>query len=240
MNRKRILFLTIFTAVILVLSGCTSNPSSIEPSGRSGALSGTVIDEDSGLKLWSGTVEIPGVAKTAIKDGTFAFDNLPYGTYTLKISKEFYETRSISVVLNRSGVTVDVKMKTKFSDYELDLLARLVHAEAKGEPYIGQVAVAASVLNRLTHPDYPNTLHAIIHEVVTVNGKRYYQYEPVLNGSIKTPAGKNAVLAVWDAIAGWDPSYGATGFFAPAKVGSSSWVRTRPVTVNIGNHRFFK
>ena len=45
---------------------------------------------------------------------------------------------------------------------------------------------------------------------------------------------------VEDAIAGWDPSYGATGFFAPAKVGSSSWVRTRPVTVNIGNHRFFK
>ncbi|NLM38747.1 MAG: hypothetical protein GX205_01730 [Firmicutes bacterium] len=240
MNRNRMLLLTICTAVILVLTGCTSTPNPIDPNGRAAALSGTVVDEDSGLKLWSGTVEIPGVAKTNIKDGTFAFENLPYGTYTLKISNRFYETRSISVVLNRSGVTVNVEMKTKFSDSELDLLARLVHAEAKGEPYVGQVAVAASVLNRLLHPDYPNTIHDVIYQVVTANGKRYYQYEPVQNGSIKSPAGKNAVLAVKDAIAGWDPSYGATGFFAPAKVGSSSWVRTRPVTVNIGNHRFFK
>ena len=144
----------------------------------------------------------------------------------------------MQVVINAGSVSVDVKMKTSFSKAELDLLARLVHSEAKGESYKGQVAVAATVLNRLGHPEYPNTLSGIINHVVVANGRRYYQYEPVLNGSITQPAGELAVLAVQDALAGWDPSLGATGFFAPAKVGSGSWVRTRPVTVNIGTIGF--
>ena len=62
-------------------------------------------------------------------------------------------------------------MKTKFSDSELDLLARLVHAEAKVNP-MWSGGVAASVLNRLLHPDYPNTIHDVIYQVVTANGKR--------------------------------------------------------------------
>jgi N-acetylmuramoyl-L-alanine amidase len=76
---------------------------------------------------------------------------------------------------------------------------------------------------------------------VTVSGgKRYYQYEPVLNGTIHKPASQTAKDAVADALAGWDPSGGATGFFAPAKVAKGSWVWTRTPTVTIGNHRFFK
>ena len=70
MNRNRMLLLTICTAVILVLTGCTSTPNPIDPNGRAAALSGTVVDEDSGLKLWSGTVEIPGwprrISKTVL------------------------------------------------------------------------------------------------------------------------------------------------------------------------------
>lgn len=245
MRRNSILFLVFLTLGVLLISGCTGSGVPSTPGGPGGAnkvgtLAGTVVDSDSGLKLWSGTVEIPGVAKAAIKDGAFTLQNLPYGTYTLTISKEFYNKHSMQVVINAGSVSVDVKMKTSFSKAELDLLARLVHAEAKGESYKGQVAVAATVLNRLGHPEYPNTLSGIINHVVVANGRRYYQYEPVLNGSIKQPAGELAVLAVQDALAGWDPSLGATGFFAPAKVGSGSWVRTRPVTVNIGNHRFFK
>ena len=242
MRSKRIIFLIVLMAGILGISGCTSPTAPGTPggTGKTGTLVGTVVDADSGLKLWSGTVEIPGVAKATIKEGTFTLQNIPYGTYTLNITKEFYKKHSLQVVINSSSTTVDVKMQTSFSKAELDLLARLVHAEAKGESYTGQVAVAASVLNRLRHPDYPNTLSGVINQVVVANGKRYYQYEPVLNGSIKQPAGELAVYAVWDALAGWDPSLGAIGFFAPAKVSSSSWVRTRPVTVTIGDHRFFK
>lgn len=180
------------------------------------------------------------MAKTTIKDGTFTLENLPYGTYAVTISRDFYSKQTVPVVIKADSTTVEVKMQASFTKAELDLLARLVHAEAKGEPYKGQVAVAATVLNRLRHPDYPDTITGVINQVIVTNGRRYYQYEPVLNGSIHQPAGELAVSAVWDALAGWDPSLGATGFFAPAKVGSGSWVRTRPVTITIGNHRFFK
>lgn len=249
MRKKAVLFLVVLTVGMLMLSGCTGpkvpslpgDPGPEDPNpGKTGTIVGAVVDADSGLKLWSGTVEIAGIGKATIKDGTFTLQNIPYGTYTLTISKQFYTKHSLKVIINAETVTVEAKLKTSFSSAELDLLARLVHAEAKGEIYKGQVAVAASVLNRLIHPDYPNTLSGVINQVVVVNGKRYHQYEPVLNGTIKQPAGDLPVNAVWDALAGWDPSLGATGFYAPAKVGSGSWVRTRPVTVTIGNHRFFK
>ena len=122
-----------------------------------------------------------------------------------------------------------------FSASELDLLARLVHAEAGGEPYQGQVAVAATVLNRLDSPQYPNTLSGVIYQVV--NG--YYQYSPVLDGRINLPANNTAHRAVAEALNGVDPSYGATGFYNPAKT-TNQWVRQQPVTVTIGNHVFFR
>jgi N-acetylmuramoyl-L-alanine amidase len=118
---------------------------------------------------------------------------------------------------------------------ELDLFARLVHAEAAGEPFEGQVAVAASVLNRVRSPLFPNTLTAVIHQVV--NG--HYQYSPVLDGRINLPANESARRAVQEALNGRDPSLGATGFFNPRKT-NNQWVRSRPVTVTIGQHVFFR
>lgn len=121
------------------------------------------------------------------------------------------------------------------SQADLDLFARLVHAEAASEPYVGQVAVAASVLNRVKDPRYPNTIRAVILQVV--NG--CYQYSPVLDGRINLPAGQTAYAAVRDALNGWDPSLGATGFYNPRKT-SNQWVRQQPVTTVIGNHVFFR
>jgi N-acetylmuramoyl-L-alanine amidase len=118
----------------------------------------------------------------------------------------------------------------------LDLLARLVHAEAEGEPYLGKVAVAATVLNRVASSNYPNTIPGVIYQVID---GRYVQYEPVLNGRINIPAGAEAIRATQEAVRGVDPSFGAIGFFNPAKT-SNSWVRSRPVTTVIGNHVFFK
>lgn len=172
--------------------------------------------------------------------GVFEFQNLAPGTYTLTINALHYKQLQKQVVVTGANITISEKLTPIFSAAELDLLARLVHAEAKGESYEGQVAVAATVLNRLVHPDYPNSLEGVIYQVIVSGGRRYYQYEPVLNGAIKSPASQTAKDAVADALAGWDPSRGATGFFAPAKVGSGSWVWTRTPTVTIGNHRFFK
>lgn len=121
-----------------------------------------------------------------------------------------------------------------FSAAELDLFARLVHAEAAGESFEGQVAVAASVLNRVDSPLFPNTLSAVIFQVVS----GFYQYSPVLDGRINLPANDSARRAVQEAINGRDPSLGATGFFNPAKT-SNQWVRQQQVSVVIGNHVFF-
>jgi N-acetylmuramoyl-L-alanine amidase len=126
--------------------------------------------------------------------------------------------------------------KTQVSESDRDLLARLVQAEAGGEIYEGKVAVAATVLNRIASPEYPNTIPAVIYQVVL---GRYYQYEPVLNGTINNPAGVEAFKATDAALAGWDPSLGATGFYNPQKT-ANQWVRSRPVTVKIGNHVFFR
>ncbi len=123
----------------------------------------------------------------------------------------------------------------EFSAADLDLFARLVHAEAAGEPYTGQVAVAATVLNRIKSTRYPDTLRAVIYQIES----GYYQYSPVLDGRINLPAGDSARRAVRDAIAGQDPSLGATGFYNPRKT-SNLWVRQQPVTTVIGNHVFFR
>ncbi len=122
-----------------------------------------------------------------------------------------------------------------YPQQDIDLFARLVHAEAAGEPYIGQVAVAASVLNRLKSPLYPSTLRGVIYEVAY----GYYQYSPVLDGRINLPANSIAYQAVYDALGGWDPSGGATGFYNPQKT-SNQWVRQQVVTKVIGNHVFFR
>lgn len=122
-----------------------------------------------------------------------------------------------------------------FSEADLDLLARLVQAEAEGEPYLGQVAAAAVTINRVLDSRFPNTLHEVIYQ--QIGG--VYQYEPVMNGSIDRPANDSHRQAALDALYGLDPTGGALGFYNPAKVRQGNWVRQWPVSSHIGNHVFF-
>ncbi len=129
----------------------------------------------------------------------------------------------------------DKKSEFNFTDWEMDLFARIVHAEAEGEPFIGQVAVAASILNRIRSSRYPNTLQAVVYQAPG----GFYQYSPVLDGRINRPAGDSARRAVAEALNGNDPTGGATGFYNPRKT-RNQWVRRQPVTTIIGNHVFFR
>lgn len=124
---------------------------------------------------------------------------------------------------------------TSFSASDIELLAKLVRAEAEGEPYEGMVAVAATVLNRVADPRYPNSLPEVIYQVV--NG--VHQFSPIIDGRINLPATAASRKAAQDAINGWDPTYGATGFYNPAKT-SNWWVKSHPTTTRIGDHVFFK
>jgi N-acetylmuramoyl-L-alanine amidase len=112
-------------------------------------------------------------------------------------------------------------------------MARLVHAEAVGEPYAGKVAVAAVIINRVRSADFPNTVKGVIYQIA--NG--HYAFTPVENGRINQPADAASKKAVNEAIALTGKGNGSLFFYNP-KTSTSSWITSRPVTVTIGNHRF--
>lgn len=114
---------------------------------------------------------------------------------------------------------------------DVDLLARLVRAEAEAEPFAGQVAVAAVVLNRVRSPHFPDTIPAVIYQ----RG----QFETVTNGRIHLPPTPQALRAVRAALAGWDPSGGALFFYNPRKA-YSAFLAARRVTAWIGQHVFLR
>lgn len=113
---------------------------------------------------------------------------------------------------------------------ELELLARLVAAEAEGEPYAGQVAVAAVILNRVQSPQFPNSISGVAYQPLA--------FESVGNGLIwRRQPSAEAYNAARDALNGWDPTYGSLFFWNPSKP-VSPWIWTRQIIVRIGNHVF--
>lgn len=118
-----------------------------------------------------------------------------------------------------------------YSSNDVNLLARVISAEARGEPYEGQVAVGAVILNRIQHPSFPNTLAGVIYQPGA--------FSCIDDGGINAAVADSAYKAARDAINGWDPSGGAIYYYNPAKA-TSSWIWSRPVLVVIGEHRFCK
>lgn len=116
-----------------------------------------------------------------------------------------------------------------FSSNDVNLLARIISAESRGEPYVGQVAVGGVILNRIEHPSFPNTLAGVIYQPGA--------FSCVDDGGINAAISDSAYRAARDAINGWDPSGGAIYYYNPAKA-TSSWIWSRPVITVIGSHRF--
>lgn len=125
--------------------------------------------------------------------------------------------------------------KTYVSNSDLQWLAKLIHAEARGESFEGKVAVGAVILNRLDHPEFPRSIEKIIFQKV----KTTYQFTPVKDGRIYQDPTEDAYKAAEEALRGVDPTGGAIFFYNP-KTASDRWIRTLPVTKVIGNHVFAK
>ena len=115
------------------------------------------------------------------------------------------------------------------SSGDLDLLAQLISAEARGEPYEGQVAVGAVVLNRVASPAFPNTISGVIYQ----SGA----FSCLGDGQFWEPVADSAYRAAQDAMNGWDPSGGALYYFNPVTA-TSKWIWSRPLLTTIGAHRF--
>ena len=109
------------------------------------------------------------------------------------------------------------------------LLSKLVYAEARGESYKGQVAVAAVVLNRVASASFPNTISGVIYQ----SGA----FSCVSNGTINNTPDSAAIRAALDALNGWDPTGGCLYYYNPKATGDQ-WIRTRTIKTVIGNHSF--
>ena len=163
-----------------------------------------------------------------------------YGSRTLSAVKSFQKKNGLTVdgiagtkTLNAMGIysSSSSSNTSRSNSTNLNLLSRLVYAESRGEPYSGQVAVAAVVLNRVSSSSFPNTIAGVIYQ----SGA----FDAVSDGQINMTPDATAKKAAQDAINGWDPSYGAIYYFNP-NTATNKWIWSRPLTVVIGKHRFCK
>lgn len=116
-----------------------------------------------------------------------------------------------------------------FSESDVQLLATIISAEARGEPYEGQVAVGAVIMNRIAHPSFPNTLSGVIYQ----DGA----FSCLYDGGVNAPVADSAYQAAREAINGSDPTGGAVYYYNPAKT-TNKWIWSRQVIATIGAHRF--
>lgn len=164
-----------------------------------------------------------------------------YGSKTLEAVKYFQRKNGLTIdgiagdkTLAALGIKGSSNLSNSSSNSNsnnVTLLAKLIYGEARGEPYTGQVAVGAVVMNRVKSNSFPNTIAGVIYQ----SGA----FDAVLDGQINKTPDASAKKAAQDAINGWDPSYGAIYYFNPSTA-TNKWIWSRPLTVVIGKHRFCK
>ncbi len=156
-----------------------------------------------------------------------------YGSRTTAAVKKYQRAKGLTVdgicgaqTLAAMGISVPTASADRNTRA---LLARLISAEARGEPYVGQVAVGAVVLNRVKHPSFPNTIPGVIYQ----SGA----FSCIADGQFDQPVAESAYRAADDALNGWDPTGGAIYYFNPSTA-TSAWIWSRPLILTIGKHRF--
>lgn len=161
-----------------------------------------------------------------------------YGSATTAAVKKFQSTNGLTA----DGVCGNATLKalgmeqyassssgTQTGNGDVALLAKVISAEARGEPYNGQVAVGAVILNRVAHPSFPNTISGVVYEPGA--------FTCMVDGQIDQPVADSAYQAARDALNGSDPTGGAIYYFNPSTA-TSAWIWSRPLITVIGKHRF--
>lgn len=221
MNKRKFLIIFFSSLILLIIIFLLIN--NVYGLSKYGSTGDEVKQTQQKLKAWgyySGEV-----------DGIF-------GSKTLQAVKDFQKANNLSVdgivgekTLAALGITSSSQTSSTSSSNSsnLNLLSRLVYAEARGEPYVGQVAVAAVVLNRVASSSFPNTISGVIYQ----SGA----FDVVGDGQINLSPDATAKKAAQDAINGWDPTSGCIYYFNPSTA-TSSWIWSREQVLTIGNHIF--
>ena len=150
---------------------------------------------------------------------------------TVVAIKNFQGDNGISVTGAVNGATAEALglYMSEQDNYNLYLLAKCIHAEARGEPYIGMVAVGAVILNRVASPDFPNTIYEVIYQP--------WAFTATHDGQINLEPERAAYQAAQDALNGWDPSYGSLYYYNP-NTATSAWIFSKQTVTVIGDHVF--
>lgn len=216
-----ILFILLMFTFIMTLFMQYSETEALSKYGSRGAEVRTIQDK---LKRWG--------YYTGNVDGI-------YGSLTVSAVKRFQQKNGLAVdgiagtnTLKAMGITTSSSSSSSTNNSSnVNLLARAIYGEARGEPYTGQVAVGAVIMNRVRSSKFPNTIAGVIYQ----SGA----FDAVSDGQINLQPDTTAKKAAQDALNGWDPSYGAIYYFNPSTA-TNKWIWSRPMTVTIGKHRFCK
>ena len=216
-QKKLILAIALIFAVnLFIIALAQSADAALYKRGSSGA---TVTQIQTRLKSWGYY--------------NYTIDGI-YGSRTENAVKYFQRKNGLTVDGQAGDKTLAAmgiyeQQNSSANNGDVYLLARLISAEARGEPYVGQVAVGAVVINRIDHPSFPNSLSGVIYQ----SGA----FSCLDDGQFNQPISDSAFRAAREALNGSDPSGGAIYYFNPATA-TSSWIWSRPLLTVIGNHRF--
>lgn len=225
MSRKCISFIF---ALVFIFCSCIFPNVAMAETLRSGSRGDEVRTVQSKLKRW-------GYYDGSV-DGIF-------GPLTEKAVKKFQKNNGLTadgIVGAKTAAALGMNITASSSgsssanssnSNNVYLLARLIYGEARGEPYKGQVAVGAVVLNRVESSSFPNTISGVIYQ----SGA----FSVVADGQINLAPDATSLKAARDALNGWDPTNGCIYYYNPAKT-SNRWIKSRPVMLTIGEHVFCK
>ena len=224
--KKKVVIIATGVAFMIFILYSIFNSSIVQALSKYGSRGEEVIQIQTKLKRW-------GYYNGSV-DGI-------YGSKTMEAVKYFQRKNGLTVdgiagksTLEAMGIYSSSSSGSGSSSTntnDLNLLSRLIYGEARGEPYTGQVAVGAVVLNRVKSSSFPNTVAGVIYQ----RGA----FDVVSDGQINLSPNSTAKKAAQDALNGWDPSYGSIYYFNPATA-TSAWIWSRPYVVTIGSHRFCK
>lgn len=194
---------------------------------RQGSQGEQVKEVQRRLKQWgyyNGSVD--GVFGAATRAAVIAFQKKNGLTADGIVGKATFEALGINV---GGGLAIQTGGMNGFSSSEVYLLAKTIHAEGRGEPYTGQVAIGAVILNRVRDKAFPNTISGVVYQK--------HAFTAVSDGQINLTPNETAMKAARDAINGWDPTGGALYYYNPA-VATSAWIFDRQTVTVIGKHVF--
>ncbi|MCL1965236.1 MAG: spore cortex-lytic enzyme [Firmicutes bacterium] len=182
------------------------------------------------LKNWGYyTDTADGVFGQSTYNAVIAFQKKNGLTADGVVGKATFAALGISTASASDGSPPGATTASSSNSSDLELLARCVYGEARGEPYIGKVAVAAVVLNRVRSPSFPSTIAGVIYQAGA--------FTAVSDGQFYLTPDADAYRAARDALNGWDPTYGCLYYYNPSKV-VSQWIWSREVRLRIGKHAF--